>query len=139
MSVVVVDASAILAVVFPDERNGLAFDLGRRLLESYPIAPAIWPTEVANALVVGLRRGRITAAQLEACFTALSRFEVAVQSPPELATIGRLCDLALEDGLTIYDAAYLSLALRHGAALVTLDEALASAARPRGIRLWGPA
>jgi len=137
--VVVVDASAILAVVFPDERNGRAIDLGRQLLESYAIAPAIWPTEVANALVVGLRRGRITAPQLEACVTALARFEVAVQPPPELAAVGRLCDLALEDGVTIDDAAYLSLALRHGAELVTHDEALASAARPRGIRLWGDA
>jgi len=37
--------------------------------------------------------------------------------------------LALETGLTVYDASYLWLARRLGAELVTLDKALDAAAR----------
>jgi predicted nucleic acid-binding protein len=39
--------------------------------------------------------------------------------------------------LTIYDAAYLELALREGLPLATLDEALVAAARAEGVPLVG--
>ena len=45
---------------------------------------------------------------------------------------------ALKFGLTSYDAAYLSLALRHGCPLVTLDVELAAAARRVGVVVYPP-
>jgi predicted nucleic acid-binding protein len=41
--------------------------------------------------------------------------------------------------LTVYDAAYLELALREALPLATLDEALAAAARAEGVPLVGSA
>jgi predicted nucleic acid-binding protein len=41
--------------------------------------------------------------------------------------------LARRHRLTVYDAAYLELALREGLALATLDTALAEAARAEGV------
>ncbi len=43
--------------------------------------------------------------------------------------------LAEKHGLSFYDAIYLELAKRHGAALATLDNALAGAAADEGLHL----
>jgi predicted nucleic acid-binding protein len=45
--------------------------------------------------------------------------------------------LARERNLTIYDAAYLELALREGLPLATLDRALEKAAVAEGVALFG--
>jgi predicted nucleic acid-binding protein len=44
-------------------------------------------------------------------------------------------DLAMQYGLSTYDAAYLELALRRGVPLATLDSALIAAARTCGVAL----
>ena len=46
---------------------------------------------------------------------------------------GETAGLARQYGLTVYDAAYLELALRRGATLATTDAALAKAARKAGV------
>jgi predicted nucleic acid-binding protein len=45
--------------------------------------------------------------------------------------------LAARHGLTVYDAAYLELALRRGLALATLDRELRAAAQTEGVVLLG--
>ncbi len=49
------------------------------------------------------------------------------------------CTLALADrpGLTIYDAAYVELALRRGLALATLDGDMRAAGAKVGLRILG--
>jgi predicted nucleic acid-binding protein len=46
---------------------------------------------------------------------------------------GQTLDLARAENLTVYDAAYLELALRLGAGLASADADLISAARRRGL------
>ena len=46
---------------------------------------------------------------------------------------GETAGLARQYGLTIYDAAYLELAMRRGATLATSDTALARAAKKAGV------
>ena len=40
--------------------------------------PSLWPLEVANALVVGERRGRLTAAQAARFLAILEHFPITV-------------------------------------------------------------
>jgi predicted nucleic acid-binding protein len=47
--------------------------------------------------------------------------------------------LAIEHGLSGYDAAYLELAIRKGLPLATLDEDLQKAAQAAGVDLFQPA
>lgn len=56
----VFDASVALAWCFPDETNAYADALLRRFRDETAMVRAIWPLEVANALVVGVRRSRLT-------------------------------------------------------------------------------
>lgn len=104
--------------------------------EATAIVPAIWPLEVANGLLVGERRGRITRVQgtrLAECLLAALELEV-----DDVGDIFKnILPLAREYGLSVYDASYLELAIRQGLPLATHDGPLAKAARKCGVHLLG--
>ncbi len=61
MSRFVVDASIVLTWCFPDENDALAQNVANRFQRGdTAIAPAFWPHEVLNALLVGEKRKRIS-------------------------------------------------------------------------------
>ncbi len=132
---VVVDASLIVGSVSPDEispgalhRAGLAFEMGA-------IAPALFAYEVENVLVVKERRGSLSRADRERTSADIASLPIAIR-PLDLDRIRReLGVLAARAGLTVYDAAYLDLAIETGAAMATLDGRLAAAAREAGVPL----
>ena len=118
----VVDASALAALLFGEpEAEAVAVRLdGARL-----IAPSLLAFELANVCLVKCRRH---SDHREALFAGLGlRSRLGVE---EIAVDhASIVELALETGLTVYDASYLWLARRLGAELVTLDKALDAAAR----------
>src|SRR5947207_11889830 len=64
----------------------------------------------------------------------VAQFAIAVDDAPDQAT---LMALTRQHRLTVYDAAYLELALREGVPLATLDSSLAAAARAEGVVVLG--
>ena len=78
-----------------------------------------------------MRRGRLDATYRNAALDLLDKAAVARDlesyDPAVLRETVRLSD---KHGLTVYDAAYLELALRHDAPLGTLDDDLRRAAKP---------
>jgi predicted nucleic acid-binding protein len=125
----VVDASIALAWLLPDEESDEAERVIILAKLSGPIAPALFPLEVANALRSNLRRKRIDEAYRDEALMQLTRAAVARDlesyDPVVLAETVRLSD---RHDLSVYDAAYLELAIRHDAPLGTLDEDLRRAA-----------
>jgi predicted nucleic acid-binding protein len=133
----VLDASLALGWSFSDEptpEGALSFDsLGRE----QAVVPAVWPYEVANALAIAERRGRITrndATQLASVFVSYA-VEVDALSPSHAFTT--VLDIARDYSLSSYDAAYLELAIRRALPLATLDEALRAAAADAGVSALG--
>jgi predicted nucleic acid-binding protein len=80
---------------------------------------------------VGERRKRIEARQTRQFLRLLRDLDIETDRAPDEAAV---FDLARTHGLTFYDAAYLELAVRHGA-LASLDGALVNAARVEGVGL----
>jgi predicted nucleic acid-binding protein len=91
----VLDASIAPAWCFADEATPAADALLDRLADEEAAAPALWRLEVANALTMAERRDRLSAKGTERAFHDL-------------------LDLARSERLTVYDAAYLELALHLG-------------------------
>jgi predicted nucleic acid-binding protein len=122
--VVVVDASALAALAFGEpEAAGVT-----ARIEFEPIhAPALLDLEMANAT---LSRCRRHAAQKDRLLEGLVRV-LAIPIERHAVDTFAVLALALETGLTAYDAAYLWLARELDASLVTLDKDLAAAARWR--------
>jgi predicted nucleic acid-binding protein len=132
----VVDASVALAWCFDDERSEVAEGAIEQVLAEGGLAPPHWPLEVANAIRNAERRGRIEASAVPRLRTLLAGLPVDVHPldiPEAMASI----DLARDFDLSVYDAAYLQLAMTRGIGLLTIDERLATACTAAGIRLWG--
>jgi predicted nucleic acid-binding protein len=98
------------------------------------LVPDLWRCEIANAVVVAERRGRISPSQVAAVSADFEAFAQTIEIDSS-AGIGVLIETARRTGLTAYDAAYLELALRRRVPLATLDDELRAAARRAGIEV----
>jgi predicted nucleic acid-binding protein len=125
----VVDASVVLDWAL-QERHPAAELARERLRGDAALAPALWWFEVRNALIVNERRGRIDETGTTRFLQTLSLFPVTLDRSPDHAAI---MSLARRHRLTVYDTAYLEVALREGVPLATLDPALAAAAQAEGV------
>lgn len=123
----VVDASAVLPCYFADEADAFSDAIGASIGTIETWVPPLWLLECANAILVARRRKRISGTQCVAFTADLAARPVRLDDAG--ASAPALVDLAERHGLTVYDAAYLELAVRRSAVLVTRDERLAAAAR----------
>lgn len=128
MSALVVDASVALSWFLGDEESGEADAALARLEEETAVVPGLWALEVANALVAAERRGRITEAEAGRILSLLDALPIEEDPAPREVTQRTVHGLARSHGLSAYDAAYLELAIRRGAELVTLDSRLGGVA-----------
>lgn len=132
---IVVDASIALAWCLADESDDLAIRALDRVVAESATAPAHWPLEVANGLRTAVRHGRLSPDELPRVGRLLGDLGIDVR-PMELSTaIWSVLDVALEHGLSAYDAAYLDLALFNGLAIATLDQELQAACRSAGVEV----
>jgi len=131
----VVDASAMLCWCFEDETPRGAPALLKKLIENDVSAPAHWPLEVCNTLWQGERRRRISAEEADRFTALVDALDVEIDRDTGTLAWTVLRALARAEGLTVYDAAYLELADRLGATLVSKDTDLLAAARRAGVRV----
>jgi predicted nucleic acid-binding protein len=122
----VVDASVVGSWVLPDENHPEALTALERLKDDEAFAPSLLWFELRNLLLANERRQRITPAQTAAALNLVKELPLRLDGQADSDTT---LQLARAYRLTIYDAAYLELAVRRHLALVTFDAALAEAAR----------
>ena len=137
MTRLVLDASIAMSWCFPDEENPYARTVLRKLREGEAVVPSIWPLEIANALVVSERRGRLKFGEDSEFLTLVQGLEIEIDAQTSAQAFGETLSLARRHALSAYDAAFLELALREGLPLATLDSALRKAARKTGVPLLG--
>lgn len=125
----VLDASMAIAWLFDDERTEAAHRILLRVVADGAIVPSPWRLEIANMLRNAVRRGRCDEAHADRSLDRLGRLPIAVEDQTDHHAWGATRALALEQDLTLYDAAYLELALRLGRTLATCDAALIGAAK----------
>ena len=139
MAVLVIDASATLPWCFADEATAAtnAVLVGLRTGDD-AIVPAHWPLEVANALMIAARRKRISPEDAHQFLLGLEFLPIHVEATTKNLVRAGVFPMAEQFGLTVYDAAYLELAMREGISLMTLDHDLRKAAVAAGVPLVGP-
>jgi predicted nucleic acid-binding protein len=106
-----------------------------RVAEDGAFAPQLWPLEVVNGLLIAQRRGRIDAAKRRHLAGVLRALPISIDEETGVQVWSATQTLADSHRLSIYDAAYLELALRLGIPLATGDRALAAATRALGAPL----
>jgi predicted nucleic acid-binding protein len=134
---IVLDSSATLAWVFVDEVTDPIRQVFHLVSESGAWVPGLWKLEVANILEMSARRGRHDAAFRSATLADLALLPISVDTETDRHAWGATIELSARHRLTMYDAAYLELALRRGLPLASLDAELRRAAQAEGILVLG--
>lgn len=133
----VVDASVAIAWVHPSQATAHTDAMLSALSDGATVeAPALWPLEVANALLVLVRRGRLREAERQAALGWLRGLNVRLDHEAGSLALSTLSQLAATHGLSVYDAAYLELAQRKQLSLARKDGPLGTAAKHAGVELW---
>jgi predicted nucleic acid-binding protein len=137
MKALVIDGSTTLGFVLKDELAPHALKALEAVESGVPtFVPAHWCVEVANGLVMAERRKRASQADITEALSLVAALPVVTDDETAQRAGSDTPALARQYGLTIYDAAYLELAMRKGAALATTDHALVKAAKAAGVAVF---
>ena len=98
--------------------------------------PGLWHQEVSNALLVAERRSVLSQAGSDRFLARLSSLPFFTDSEPVADRRSRILAMARSHGISSYDATYLELAQRLGAALASFDRQLNRAAAALGVALF---
>ena len=122
----IIDASALLPAFFPDESNQAKVQalIQAHVLRSLRLAaPMLLTYEVTNAVLQGVRRGRISLSTGEEILSVFGNLGLHLHTPPS----DRIFALAHRFDRSAYDAAYLALAEHLRQPLLTGDRRLYNA------------
>jgi predicted nucleic acid-binding protein len=133
----ILDSSAILAWVYADETTEPIRHVLDLLIDGGAWVPALWKLEVANAFQFAVRHRRINANFRDSALADLAQLPIHVDEETSRQAWGATLRVAERHRLTVYDAAYLELAMRRGLPLATLDAELRAAARAGKVPLLG--
>ena len=133
----VLDCSITMSWIFPDESSDSAEALLESLRDDFALVPTLWFFEVGNVLKSATRRGRIDAEDCSRLSETLRTLPIETDGEGYRLVWDSLLPIARRLDLTVYDVAYLELALRHGIPLATLDRDLRAKARTLGVEVIG--
>lgn len=136
MDGLVLDASIAMTWCYPDEHSGFAYRVLDQLENRQAIVPSLWAVEIANAVIVGERRRRLTASDIAHFFELLQSLSIETDIQTASRAFSDTLQLARSHGLSAYDAAYLELAMRERLMLATLDGRLKKAAEATGVKVF---
>ena len=130
MTPIVIDTSVFLAWCMGDEEEATATGAMQHVAEEGGVTPRIWWHELRNALLVNERRGRISPQQVSDTLKDSLALGILMDDQHDES---QLLELARRHELTVYDAAYLEVAVRRSLPLATLDRRLREAAEVIGV------
>jgi predicted nucleic acid-binding protein len=129
----VLDVSVALAWILPDEEEPSASAAMAYVSRHGAVVSPIWWFELRNALLMAERRNRLTPTATAQSLDDIGRLPI---EPDSELSEHAIFALARTHRLTVYDAAYLEIALRRHLSLATLDKALARAAIAEGAKIF---
>jgi predicted nucleic acid-binding protein len=130
----VLDSSVTLSWYFDDELTPATDALLDQLNNSgRAVVAGHWALEICNTLVMAERRKRSTVADSSHFLDILAALPIETDQETAAKATTVTLSLARTHGLTIYDSAYLELAMRNGLPLATLDKQLREAAKKIGV------
>jgi uncharacterized protein (TIGR03382 family) len=133
----VADASVAIGWVHPAQATKQTAAMLDAIADGATLdVPALWPLEVANALLVLVRRRKLSEDERQAGRGWLRGLRLRVDHEMSALAFSRLSELAAAYQLSVYDAAYLELAQRRTLMLGCKDGPLRTAAKHAGVSLW---
>ena len=126
---IVIDANIAISW-FRSDPNELADRALDALSEHGAVVPALWRWEVQEVLRRLEAAGQLTLS-VDGALAEMRQLPITIDDIPS-GLFGSEMALAKRHGLSLYDASYLEVAVRHSLPLATIDKKLASAAKVAG-------
>lgn len=127
----VVDNSVVVGWYFESQATPYTDKVLDLLATETGHVPALWVLEFSNILRKALKAGKADTARIQEIIALVNALPISVDHTSE--SVENNLALALQYGLTSYDAAYLGLAIRLQLPIATNDGALRQAAVSAGI------
>lgn len=135
-SQLVLDASIALAWCFDDEASPATEALLDEVSTHGAVVPTLWHLELGNVLLAAERRGRTVQGGIVVRLRLFARLPIETDVETSERAWRETLVLARAEQLTLYDGAYLELAVRRGLPLATKDRDLAAAAKRVAVAVW---
>jgi predicted nucleic acid-binding protein len=134
----VLDASVALAWVVDRGAEPYAIAVQSKIVKGdRPVVPEFWQLEIANVLAVVLRKGTLTADEIEQGLQYYEKFlRASAETLRNVPAMRAVFEAARDLKLTSYDALYVELARQESLPLATLDKALRTAAVKAGVAVY---
>lgn len=133
MTTIVIDASAALAWVLVSQATPASRVFLSEAGDHVLVAPFIFGWEVKNVLLGALRTGRLSLETYEEAIDTLEEMDIR---SGETFSEQHVELLAMSERLSLFDAAYLDMALETGAGLASRDRALLVACTRMGVPVF---
>jgi predicted nucleic acid-binding protein len=131
----VLDASLAISWCLQEEQTSATEAIFNSLAQTgSALIPSLWLWEINNALWMAERSGRLEAKKRHQQVALLQKLPINVDEDAPRQAWGDTSSLAQRYNLTVYDAAYLEIALRHGLPLASLDTSLRKAAKKAKVK-----
>ncbi len=134
----VLDASVALVALFGEAEAAMAEEVISRIGEAEALAPAHFGLQIADLLSRQVQIGALGESAAIAMAGEVARWPVVIDAGTAEEALHRTLAFAIAHRLSAWEAAYLELSLRRGAALATFDRRLATVAQIHGVRLLIP-
>ena len=132
----VLDSSLTMGWCFEDEASPETDEIQDWLVsDARAYVPTLWHLEIANVLWACERRKRITEADSVRFLAVLKVLNITTDHETGQHAGQTTLGLARQHGLSVYDAAYLELAMRLGLPLASKDETLRTVAQAVGLSI----
>jgi predicted nucleic acid-binding protein len=132
---IILDASMAITWLFDDEQTEAADAILERVTRDGAIVPSLFRLEIGNMLRNAERRGRCDETYTAHSFERLMRLAITIDNETDERAWAETLVLARQHDLTLYDAAYLELAVRLGGPIATCDNALVRAGERCGVEV----
>lgn len=133
----VIDCSFSSALFLPDENSEdvrkLFLNINKKNNQIF--IPLLWWYETSNVLNISIKRKRISYSDAKLIINLFHKIHFQTDTEHGLELSNRLLELSQLYQISSYDAAYLDLAIRKKAKLLTLDNALKRVALEVGVKL----
>lgn len=139
--VIVLDNSINTRLLWPDsespENNEHAVKVIRQADEGAVFhVPTIWHYEATHVAAALVRGGQVSHATANRYLGQIAMLPIVTDATSHAHAASATFALSVQYGLSVYDAAYLELALRLGASLATNDRRLRAATRQAGASVF---
>jgi predicted nucleic acid-binding protein len=130
------DGSLTMAWCFEDEASPETDEIQDWLTAgARAYVPTLWHLEIANVLWSCERRKRVTEADSVRFLAVLEALDITTDDQTQKHAARSTLGLARQHDLSVYDSAYLELAMRMGLPLASKDKALRKVAQAVGVKI----